>query len=136
MCHTIGEKGVDFGPNLTAFGTQQTREVSAQEIASPSADIAHGFEGHVVKTKEGKTIYGMIVSTGDPVVIQSAVGLFQTVPAEQIASKEKAPRYFQWIGEDFLRIPGIVRHRVRPPPPNDSGRLRSQKVPTRRTCLQ
>jgi putative membrane-bound dehydrogenase-like protein len=112
MCHTIGERGVDFGPNLTAFGAQQTREVIAQAIASPSADIAHGFEGHVLKTKDGKTIYGMIVSTGDPVMIQSAGGLFQTVPAARIASTEKLKTSLMYepsqLGLDAQKIADII----------------------------
>jgi putative membrane-bound dehydrogenase-like protein len=112
MCHSIGDRGVDFGPNLTAFGAQQTKEVIAQAIATPSADIAHGFEGHVVKTKDGKTIYGMIVSTGDPVMIQSAGGMFQTVPAVRIASTEKLKTSLMYepsqLGLDAQKIADII----------------------------
>lgn len=86
MCHRIGDQGIEFGPDLTAFASQQTKEVIAQAISMPSADISHGYEGSIVKTKDGKTIYGMVVATGDPLLIQCVGGMQQTVPKAKIAS--------------------------------------------------
>ncbi len=86
MCHRIGDQGIEFGPDLTAFASQQTKEVIAQAISMPSADISHGYEGSIVKTKDGKIIYGMIVSNGDPLMIQCVGGVQQTVPKAKIAS--------------------------------------------------
>jgi putative heme-binding domain-containing protein len=84
-CHRIGTNGVEFGPDLTTFGRQQTREVIAQAIANPSAEISHGYEGSTVKTHDGLTIVGMVVSNGDPLIIKSTGGLVQTVPRARIA---------------------------------------------------
>jgi len=88
-CHRIGRHGTDFGPDLTAFGKQQTTEVIVQAIAEPSATISHGFEGSEVQTKDGLSITGIVLASGDPLIIKSAGGLVQTVPQERIASVTK-----------------------------------------------
>ena len=88
-CHHIGTNGVDFGPDLSTFGKQQTTEIIVQAIAEPSATISHGFEGSEVKTKDGLSITGMVLSNGDPLIIKSMGGLVQTVPKARIQSVKK-----------------------------------------------
>lgn len=88
-CHRIRGHGSDFGPDLTAFGKQQTAEIIAQAIAQPSASISHGFEGSEVKTKDGLIIAGIVLSGGDPLIIKSTGGLVQTVPQARLASITK-----------------------------------------------
>ena len=60
-----------------------------QAIAEPSATVSHGFEGSEVKTKDGLTITGMVVSNGDPLIIKCMGGLVQTIPRKRIASVKK-----------------------------------------------
>ena len=91
-CHRVGTNGVDFGPDLTSFGKQQTTEIIVQAIAEPSATISHGFEGSEVKTKDGLTITGMVLSSGDPLIIKCMGGLVQTVPRKRITSVTKMTR--------------------------------------------
>ncbi len=88
-CHRVGPNGVDFGPDLSTFGKQQTTEILVQAIAEPSATISHGFEGSEVKTKDGLTITGMVLSNGDPLIIKCMGGLVQTVPRKRIVSVKK-----------------------------------------------
>jgi putative membrane-bound dehydrogenase-like protein len=85
-CHRIGKNGIEFGPELTTFGKQQTTEVLVEAIALPSATISHGFEGSEVKTKDGLTITGMVLSSGDPLIMKCMGGLVQTVPKSRIES--------------------------------------------------
>ena len=85
-CHRIGKTGTEFGPDLSTFGKQQTTEIIVEAIAKPSATISHGFEGSEVKTKDGLTITGMVVSAGDPLIIKCMGGLIQTVPQSRIES--------------------------------------------------
>jgi putative heme-binding domain-containing protein len=85
-CHRVGKNGQDFGPDLTTFGQQQPSEVIIAAIVNPSADISHGFEGSEVKTTDGLSIAGMVLSDGDPVIVKSMGGLLQTVPRSRIAS--------------------------------------------------
>jgi putative heme-binding domain-containing protein len=111
-CHKIGATGVEFGPDLTAFGKLQPAEVIITGIAKPSADISHGFEGSEVKTKDGLTITGMVLSEGDPLIIKCMGGLVQTIPKAKIESVKKMPRSLmyepQLLGLDAQAIADIV----------------------------
>lgn len=83
-CHKIDNKGVDYGPDLTAFGKAQTREVLVKAIIDPSADISHGFQGHRLQLVDGKNIDGILLSQGDTYMIRSMGGLTQKVPAYRV----------------------------------------------------
>jgi putative heme-binding domain-containing protein len=111
-CHKIGKAGVEFGPELTTFGQQQPAEVIANAIANPSAEISHGFEGSEVRTKDGLTITGMILSSGDPLIIKCMGGLVQTVPQDRVASVKKMDRSLMYppsqLGLDAQKIADIV----------------------------
>lgn len=98
-CHRIGTVGVEYGPELTAFGKQQTSEVLIQAIAQPSASISHGFDGSEVKTKDGLTITGMVLSSGDPLIIKCMGGVIQTVPQSRILSVKKMTRSLMYTPE-------------------------------------
>jgi putative membrane-bound dehydrogenase-like protein len=92
LCHQVGDKGVDYGPNLTAFAKMQPPEVVIGAIANPSADISHGYEGSVVTLHDGKVIHGRMLSEGDPVVIQVMGGVTQLIPADRVKSKGRLNR--------------------------------------------
>ena len=113
-CHKVGKMGVEYGPDLSTFGKQQPSEVIANAIAHPSADISHGYEGSEIKTKDGLTISGMILSSGDPVMIKCMGGLVQTVPKERIASIQKMTGSLmyqpQQLGLTPQAISDIVAH--------------------------
>jgi putative heme-binding domain-containing protein len=89
MCHKIGEAGVEYGPDLTSFGKQQPTEVIVEAIINPSGDISHGYDGSEIKTKDGITIVGMVLSDGDPVIVKCLGGQTQTVAKSRIASMKK-----------------------------------------------
>ncbi len=88
-CHRIGAAGVDFGPDLTTYGKQQTADILIQAIAQPSQTISHGFEGSEVTTTDGLVITGMPLSDSDPLIIKCMGGIVQTVPKKRIASMQK-----------------------------------------------
>ncbi|MES2981050.1 MAG: PVC-type heme-binding CxxCH protein [Verrucomicrobiota bacterium] len=88
MCHKVGEQGIDYGPDLTTFGRQQPIEVLVKAIAEPSADISHGYEGTEIKTNDGITIVGIVVSTGDSVMVKCMGGQIQSVAKKRIASMQ------------------------------------------------
>ena len=85
-CHRIGTNGAEFGPELTTFGRQQSSEIIVQAIAEPSASISHGFEGSEIKTKDGLTITGMVLSNDDPLILKCMGGMIQTVPRSRLQS--------------------------------------------------
>jgi putative membrane-bound dehydrogenase-like protein len=86
MCHKVGEQGVDYGPDLTTFGRQQPADVIINAIANPSAEVSHGYEGSEIKTKDGITIVGMVLSDGDPVLVKCVGGQTQSIAKSRIAS--------------------------------------------------
>lgn len=88
-CHRIGAAGVDFGPDLTTYGKQQTTDILVQAIAQPSHTISHGYEGSEIKTTDGLVITGMVLSDSDPLIIKCMGGGVQTIPKTRIASRTK-----------------------------------------------
>ena len=101
LCHRTGEKGVDYAPVLTGFASRQTTEVLIQALVSPSDDIAHGYGGTEVVLKDGTTVHGLMLSHGDPVIIQSMGGLTQMIPADRIASRKPLGRSIMLSAEQL-----------------------------------
>jgi putative membrane-bound dehydrogenase-like protein len=83
LCHKIGDQGNDYGPALTGFAKAQTPEVVINAIVNPSADIAHGFDGVQVNLRDGGQVHGIVLSSGDPLIIQSMGGLTQMIPSSK-----------------------------------------------------
>ena len=83
LCHRLGDQGNDYGPALAGFAKAQAAEVVINAIVNPSAEISHGFEGVEVVLKDGGRIDGIVLSSGDPLIIQSMGGLTQMVPASK-----------------------------------------------------
>ena len=92
MCHKIDGNGAEHGPDLKGFATRQPPEVVARALVDPSAEIAIGFEGTAIRTKDGKWIDGFVVSDGNPVSIRSTGGIIQKVPKNQIAERKGMDR--------------------------------------------
>lgn len=92
MCHQVDGTGVDFGPNLSGWGRSQTPAVIAEALLNPSKDIAHGFDGVELTTKDGLTIQGVVLTDGDIVIIRSLGGQTQYVPRKRIAKRTKMSR--------------------------------------------
>ena len=88
-CHRLGDQGVDYGPNLTSYGKQQSVENVVLGISRPSAEISHGFEGVRLTTTDGVVVHGMVLSDADPVMIKCLGGIVQTIPKAKV--KEIAP---------------------------------------------
>lgn len=113
-CHQVGGTGPDYGPDLTAFGAQQPREVIVNAILNPSSDISHGYDGMELKTKDGLTIIGMVVANGDPVVMKCVGGVIQRVPKSRVASLRPLGRSLMYepsqLGLDAQKVADIVAY--------------------------
>jgi putative membrane-bound dehydrogenase-like protein len=92
MCHQINNQGVEFGPSLQGWGLNQPSGIVAQAIVDPSKDIAHGFDGTEIVTKDGVKIHGMVLAEGDILIVRSMGGVNQFVPKNRIASRKKMDR--------------------------------------------
>ena len=113
-CHHIGKDGADFGPDLTMFGKTQTREVILKSIIEPSAEISHGYEGSEITAQDGTIIDGIVLTTGDPVIVKSMAGLVQTVPKSKIKSIRKLSQSLMFsadmLGLDPQSLADIVAY--------------------------
>jgi hypothetical protein len=88
-CHKFDGKGIDFGPDLTTYAKQQSLETLVLNISQPSNNISHGYEGTRVVLDDGMVITGMVLSSGDPLMIKSMGGLVQSIPRNRV--KEEKP---------------------------------------------
>ena len=91
-CHKFDGKGIDFGPDLTTYAKQQSLETLVLNISQPSNNISHGFEGTRVVLDDGMVITGMVLSSGDPLMIKSMGGLVQSVPRSRIKEEKHLDR--------------------------------------------
>ena len=87
MCHTIGGVGAELGPALDGWGRGKSAEVVATAIVQPNADIAQGFGGTELRTKDGLTIQGLLLKQDDPLMIRSMGGVTQIIPTARVAQR-------------------------------------------------
>jgi putative membrane-bound dehydrogenase-like protein len=92
MCHSIAGAGAEFGPALDGWGRGKGADVVATAIVKPSADIALGYDGTEIKTKDGLTIQGVLVKEGDPLMMRSMGGVTQIIPLERVANRRRLPQ--------------------------------------------
>ncbi len=92
MCHRINGQGVDYGPAIEGFASRQTKDVVITAIVNPSNDIAHGFDGTEVTLVDGRKIHGLVLSGGNPLIIQSTGGVTQLIPASMVKERKRLGR--------------------------------------------
>lgn len=61
-CHQIGEQGSVYGPDLSRIGGARSLHYLEESIVKPSADIADGYSGVTVVTREGRKLTGVRVN--------------------------------------------------------------------------
>ena len=92
LCHTIGSTGTELGPALDGWGRGKSPDVIATAIVDPNADIALGYGGTEIRTKDGLTIQGLVIKQNDPVMMRSMGGITQIIPNNRIAGRLAMPR--------------------------------------------
>lgn len=89
-CHKVGGTGGEVGPNLSALGSQKTREYLLEAIVAPSATIAQGFETVVILDEDGKTISGILKSEDEKnLTLMDSQGVVVTIPIDSIDDRRK-----------------------------------------------
>ena len=92
MCHRVHGKGVDYAPAIDGFASRQTRDVVITAIVNPSNDIAHGYDGSEITLTDGRKIHGLVLSGGNPIIVQSTGGVTQMIPAAQVKERKRLGR--------------------------------------------
>ena len=70
-------------------GGGKSADVIATAIVKPSAEIAHGYDATIIKTKDDVTIQGILIKEGDPLMMRSMGGLTQIIPEDRVASRQR-----------------------------------------------
>ncbi len=89
LCHYFDGTGPNYGPVLDGWVGRQGVEQAIRAIVDPNSDIAHGFEGSRLDLKDGGAVFGIVSSSGDPVVIKSMGGVTQMIPAKRIKKNNR-----------------------------------------------
>ncbi len=63
-----------------------------EAIVNPSSDIAHGYEGVELTLQDGRKVHGLVLSGGNPTVVQSTGGVTQMIPAGLIKERKRLGR--------------------------------------------
>ncbi|MFT5122008.1 MAG: putative membrane-bound dehydrogenase-like protein [Verrucomicrobiales bacterium] len=88
-CHTKGELGAEFGPDLTRIGAIRSERDLLEAIVFPSASIARYYEWVTVQTEKGETGGLVVKDTIDKLVLAAGPGVEKAVAIQDI----KAAKY-------------------------------------------
>jgi putative heme-binding domain-containing protein len=58
-------------------------------LVNPNAEIAHGYDGTELRTKDGLMIQGILLKQDDPLMMRSMGGITQIIPADRVASRRR-----------------------------------------------
>jgi putative heme-binding domain-containing protein len=86
-CHTVANKGVAVGPELTLIGKTRSRPELLESMLQPSARIEPQFAAYNVKTLDGRTMTGLLVKRDEKqVVLKDAENKQITLDAADVES--------------------------------------------------
>jgi putative membrane-bound dehydrogenase-like protein len=89
MCHSIDGTGAEVGPALDGWGKGKSAAVIAAALVNPNAEIAYGYDGMELTTKDNVKIQGVMIKQGDPVMIRSMGNITQIIPADRITGRRR-----------------------------------------------
>lgn len=78
-CHVANKQGNDFGPALSQIGSKLPKQGLFNSIIYPSEGISFGYEGSVIKMKDGSEIQGIITSKTENELFVKFPGMSQPV---------------------------------------------------------
>jgi len=125
LCHQVGDKGVNFGPNLSDVGLRLKREQILQSILNPNAVVDKKYLGVLLQTRKGQFLTGFIESEANGVVmLRQQGGKLNPVKASTIALKIPQKKTFMPLGlekamtkDEFLGLVEYLSGRKEKPVP-------------------
>lgn len=88
-CHQVDSIGVEFGPNLSQIGDKLAKRALYSAILYPSAGINFGYEGYLVRTRDGGVFSGYIEGeTEKEITLRMMGGIAQNIGRNQISEME------------------------------------------------
>jgi putative membrane-bound dehydrogenase-like protein len=89
-CHRVGERGINFGPDLTNLGDRLEAKFIVQAMLEPNAVITEGFSAHVVEAG-GANYFGILLSSGKSLKLGLPGGQTVELAADTITKHETLP---------------------------------------------
>jgi putative heme-binding domain-containing protein len=84
-CHRVGDRGYDFGPELSDVGKRLTRRELIESIIEPSKKVDEKYITSTVITAEGKVLVGFVKNkTDDSITLLMQEGKQQTLALDDI----------------------------------------------------
>ena len=84
-CHKAGDVGQSVGPDLTKIGAKYDRAALLDQILEPSRTIDPQYVTHLLETKDGRILTGLIVEKGGrEVALKDAQGKTIRCPATEV----------------------------------------------------
>ncbi|HSZ55286.1 MAG TPA: PVC-type heme-binding CxxCH protein, partial [Tepidisphaeraceae bacterium] len=101
-CHTVHGTGGIVGPVLDGVGSRQNREYLLESIVFPNAKIAQGFEGVLLKLKDGRTVAGIVKKDTDTdLEVLDADAHLTVVPKADIVTRQRGQSA---MPEDLVKL--------------------------------
>ncbi len=90
-CHRLDQEGFAVGPDLLDV-RNQSKDTLLQHLVIPEQEITPGFANQVCKTRDGRTLTGLLVANGAAgTVLRQAKGVTRTVARAEVRSLELSP---------------------------------------------
>jgi len=83
-CHKFKSEGGRIGPDLTNSARRLDRRGLVESILFPSASILTGYETWTIVDTSGRSQSGLLISTGEEIVVRSAEGKQHAVPRNEV----------------------------------------------------
>lgn len=88
-CHQVNGEGVQFGPDLSEIGNKLAKRALYSAILYPSAGINFGYEGYLIRTKDGGVFNGYIEGqTEQELTLRMMGGIAQNIKRDQISEMD------------------------------------------------
>ena len=111
-CHVKGDKGMDFGPDLTRIGAIRSERDLLEAIVYPGSSIARYYELVIVEKKEGVATGLLRRDSTDEIILGSAPAMEQSINVKEIKGARYSNISLMPEGFDNLLKPEEIAHLV------------------------
>jgi putative heme-binding domain-containing protein len=89
-CHKVKGEGKEVGPDLSEIGSKLSKDAMYVSILDPNAGVSFSFETWLVRTLDGTTLSGILVSqTDDAVELKTAEAIVHKLKRDDIEALKK-----------------------------------------------
>jgi putative heme-binding domain-containing protein len=88
-CHKVGDKGAEFGPDLTHVATRLKKEEIIESIVDPNAKVDPKFVATNITTKDGEELSGLVAAEdANSVTMVLGAGVKQLIKKSNIETRQ------------------------------------------------